>query len=247
MSLSRLILNEEINSLTGFMKGIGLDIGGERAHAISGIERPNLKWIFLNINERYQPNVVGSAEALPLNAASVDTVLMLELLEHLQDPERALDEAQRVLKPNGRLFLSVPFLYRHHRNPFDYQRWTHEKLFEEIEVRRKIRIEVFVPRGAWLAVLFDILTLGLCNIRPGTFFGSALASKLGFHFSRVIIAAYPWWKKLDDHLANEKKSRSFYHRFTLGYVVVARKLPDGEELAQRPCPDVLRFPCRQLS
>ena len=51
--------------------------------------------------------VCGSLEALPLADKSVDTVVCLEVLEHLQDPRPALAELSRVAR--GRLVLSVPF------------------------------------------------------------------------------------------------------------------------------------------
>jgi SAM-dependent methyltransferase len=47
---------------------------------------------------------------LPLAAASVDVVIMSEFIEHLVDPDNALDEAWRVLIPGGTLLLSTPNL-----------------------------------------------------------------------------------------------------------------------------------------
>jgi SAM-dependent methyltransferase len=48
-------------------------------------------------------------EALPVADASADVVLMMEILEHFGlDPMHALAEANRVLKPGGRLVLSTP-------------------------------------------------------------------------------------------------------------------------------------------
>lgn len=44
----------------------------------------------------------------PLPAASVDYVLMIHELEYAEDPASVLDEAWRVLKPEGRLMLVVP-------------------------------------------------------------------------------------------------------------------------------------------
>jgi SAM-dependent methyltransferase len=49
---------------------------------------------------------------------------MFELLEHLPYPQKAIAEAQRVLKDNGLLALSVPFHYRLHGFPSDYWRFT---------------------------------------------------------------------------------------------------------------------------
>lgn len=43
-----------------------------------------------------------------------DAVIMSEILEHLKRPEKALDEAWKVLKPGGVLIVTVPFMYRIH-------------------------------------------------------------------------------------------------------------------------------------
>ena len=47
---------------------------------------------------------------LPLAGASVDVVVMSELIEHLVDTDAALEEAARVLVPGGTLLLSTPNL-----------------------------------------------------------------------------------------------------------------------------------------
>lgn len=47
---------------------------------------------------------------LPLASASVDVVVMSELIEHLVDTDGALEEAARVLVPGGTLLLSTPNL-----------------------------------------------------------------------------------------------------------------------------------------
>jgi SAM-dependent methyltransferase len=47
---------------------------------------------------------------LPLAPASVDVVIMNEMIEHLVDTDAALDEARRVLVPGGHLLLSTPNL-----------------------------------------------------------------------------------------------------------------------------------------
>ncbi|RME86337.1 MAG: class I SAM-dependent methyltransferase [Caldilineae bacterium] len=52
--------------------------------------------------------VTAACEALPFPAGSFDTVLSHEVLEHVQDDVRSLQEIARVLKPGGRLVLFVP-------------------------------------------------------------------------------------------------------------------------------------------
>jgi SAM-dependent methyltransferase len=52
--------------------------------------------------------VAGDVEAMPFPDASFGTVLCTEVLEHIPDPQRALDEIRRVLVPGGVLVGSVP-------------------------------------------------------------------------------------------------------------------------------------------
>lgn len=71
-----------------------------------------------------QPDVYGDAQNLPVSNGSVDSVLLLDVLEHLQDPDQALKEIFRVLKTEGTLIIQVPFLYPIHDAPIDYRRWS---------------------------------------------------------------------------------------------------------------------------
>jgi SAM-dependent methyltransferase len=52
--------------------------------------------------------VLASAMRLPWLDSSFDTILMLDVLEHVPDDSKALQEVGRVLRPGGRLILSVP-------------------------------------------------------------------------------------------------------------------------------------------
>lgn len=52
--------------------------------------------------------VVGRAEKLPFEQNKFDTILMLDVLEHIEDDLQALKECYRVIKPGGRLILAVP-------------------------------------------------------------------------------------------------------------------------------------------
>jgi ArsR family transcriptional regulator len=49
--------------------------------------------------------LAAQAEAIPLPDASRDSALMIQSLQYMQDPEKALAEAQRVLVPGGRLLV----------------------------------------------------------------------------------------------------------------------------------------------
>ena len=60
---------------------------------------------------RILPGIVfleGDAEALPVADGCADAVVMLDIVEHLGDPRRAMAEVHRVLRPGGVLVVSVP-------------------------------------------------------------------------------------------------------------------------------------------
>jgi SAM-dependent methyltransferase len=52
--------------------------------------------------------ILGDAEMLPLAGGMFDAAFSLETLEHLIDPQRAMEEFARVLAPGGHLFISIP-------------------------------------------------------------------------------------------------------------------------------------------
>ena len=52
----------------------------------------------------------GLDAPLPVRSASVDVVIMSEVIEHLVDTDSAVEEAHRVLRPGGSLLLSTPNL-----------------------------------------------------------------------------------------------------------------------------------------
>jgi SAM-dependent methyltransferase len=71
-----------------------------------------------------RPDLYGDAQLLPLADSSVDHALLLDVLEHLPDPNRCLTELHRVIKPAGSLTIQVPFIYPLHDAPLDFHRWT---------------------------------------------------------------------------------------------------------------------------
>ena len=69
-------------------------------------------------------DVVADLHRLPFADDSVDGVISIAVLEHVRDPETALAEMHRVLKPGGRIFTLIPFMQPFHASPHDYQRYT---------------------------------------------------------------------------------------------------------------------------
>lgn len=63
------------------------------------------------------------------------TIICLSVLEHCAQPFRMAENITRLLRPGGRLYVSVPFSWKFHGYPSDYWRFTHEgvkQLFPEL-------------------------------------------------------------------------------------------------------------------
>jgi SAM-dependent methyltransferase len=59
---------------------------------------------------------VGDAEALPYESDSFDCICSMGVLHHVPNPDKAVSEIHRCLKPGGRLIVMV-----YHRHSFHYQ------------------------------------------------------------------------------------------------------------------------------
>jgi len=62
-----------------------------------------------------------------------DRILLLEVLEHIQDPKALLKTLRKRLQNDGELVLTVPFSARIHPCPSDFLRWTPEALTSLLE------------------------------------------------------------------------------------------------------------------
>jgi SAM-dependent methyltransferase len=101
---------------------------------------------------------------IPLPDASVDIILCTQVLEHLKYPVRALKEMHRLLKPGGRLCITVPFAADEHLVPYDYFRYTRYALDFLLQEQGFARPETspqggrFIFFGKMLKDLFPLLT-----------------------------------------------------------------------------------------
>lgn len=119
---------KEARSLTAaYSKGTVLDAGSGRGGWREVIEengavREALDWQQL---EGEKLDWVGDLTDMPqVPDDRFDSVVCHQVLEHIAEPAKALQEMHRVLKPEGHLVLSVPHLSRLHELPHDYFRYT---------------------------------------------------------------------------------------------------------------------------
>ncbi len=75
-------------------------------------------------NYPFTPDLFWDGERVPVLDDSIDCAIAIEVLEHCPEPKTVLREANRVIKPRGFLFLTVPFLWPLHDVPWDEYRYT---------------------------------------------------------------------------------------------------------------------------
>lgn len=101
-------------------------------------------YVVVDVNPVYKPDVIADIQALPFEDNSIDAILCLSVLEHIEYPQKAANELFRVLKPGGKILLSLPCMWPYHANENyrDYWRFTKDGIqtmfskFSKMEIMR---------------------------------------------------------------------------------------------------------------
>ena len=126
-------MREHLSRLPGRVETLDLNDFGDYPHILGDVCSPFPDWM----HGRY------------------DAVIALAILEHVYDPPAAVQNFRRALKPGGRLFLYVPWMWRYHAPRTlmfqDYQRLSRDGMayllrdFEEVTL--------YPLRGRYSAIL----------------------------------------------------------------------------------------------
>ncbi len=134
-----------------------LDLGGTKMEKRGNFDLSTyaLTVTYANLGLEKAPDVQADAALLPFAGQSFDIVICAELLEHVPNPAPVLAQAWHVLKPGGRLLISVPFLYRIHGDPYDYGRYT-DHYWQEQLTNAGFTALVIERQGLFFSVLLDM-------------------------------------------------------------------------------------------
>ncbi|MBN2399869.1 MAG: class I SAM-dependent methyltransferase [Candidatus Aminicenantes bacterium] len=148
---------------------------------------------------------IGSAYALPAADNEFDCVLCTSVLEHLEEPEAALREALRVLKPGGAAIYTVPQIWHLHEEPRDFFRFTRYGLQYLFSKAGFELVEIEALSGFWAT------------------FGSEFSNYLNSFRWRWLRPFIAWWTVLNNlfFLLLEKMHRN--PKWTWAHLVVVHK------------------------
>jgi SAM-dependent methyltransferase len=159
----------------------------------------------LDIDAARRPDVVGDLCASPFRPGSFGAIVMGEVLEHVQAPQQAIESVHRLLRADGALILTTPFLFPIHDRPRDYFRFTRYGLELLLRDFREVSI---TPRASWAE---SINALGVrLALEPSL--GARLLAPIAV-LAAFVAAPVAW-------LLGKLVDTDFV---TIGYLVTARK------------------------
>ena len=150
------------------------------------------------------------SQPLPLDDSRYDTIILSDVLEHISQPEALWREMARVLAPNGKIIMNVPFYYSIHSHPDDYYRYTNFALARFVKING-LELVHLAPIGGIVEVFVDLAAKALAKVGSIGIPASAVAQSAAFAFSRTG--------------PGRRVLRVSARNFPLGYFLVARR-PD---------------------
>ncbi|HEY3116564.1 MAG TPA: class I SAM-dependent methyltransferase [Chloroflexota bacterium] len=125
-----------------------LDVGSAQGLVLDGLRTAaltvcvDLAQAYMRVaRERGHQAVVGDGEALPFRAGAFDVVICTGVLEHVLNAEAVVRQVERILKPDGSLFVLVPWKedlgkYEAFEGVYEF---THLRSFDEEAIRKLFR------------------------------------------------------------------------------------------------------------
>jgi SAM-dependent methyltransferase len=133
------------------------------------------------------PLMCGSVAELPYASGAFSAVVAKDILEHILHPAAVMKEIQRVLQPNGMLWISVP----HSGSRRFYDDYTHIRPFTLRSLRALLEdhgfaLEAFFYSGSWPGMGWLSRSRGYDGIEPAV----KLLSRLGLRRDNIHVIAH---------------------------------------------------------
>ncbi|MFZ6027455.1 MAG: methyltransferase domain-containing protein [Chloroflexota bacterium] len=155
---------------------------------------------------------ICDATDIPVEDNYFDAVLCTEVLEHVPEPDRVLQEISRILKPNGLAFLSAPLGSGLHQQPFHFYGGFTPHFYSHFLQQHGLEILSIQPNGGFFRLLLQEIHRGLNLV--ARHYSPWHPTRLIFRLAASQFIAR-WLTSLDDQIPSPTH--------TVGYFVEARK------------------------
>ena len=109
---------------------------------------------------------VADIQDTGLQDATYDSIFCTQVLQHLPEPQQALNEIARLLKPGGRAVIAVPHLVWLHNEPHDYYRFTCHGLRHMLKKAGLAEVGIEPVGGLVCFLAYANSTVALAFLRP---------------------------------------------------------------------------------
>lgn len=109
-------------------------------------------------------DVISDALTIPFKNGKFDAVMNTQVLEHLKEPSLFFNECYRVLKQNGKLFLTTNMAYKIHMEPHNYFFFTKYGL-RYLAEKNNFKVNFIEPQGGAFQVFSKSLLFMLQSIK----------------------------------------------------------------------------------
>lgn len=159
---------------------------------------------------------VSDITAIPVADNSFDFILCTETLEHVPEPVEAFREMSRILKPNGRMFLTAPAMSGLHQLPYHFYSGYTPSWYRHFGEKFGLRVLEIVPNGGF----FKLLAQECARV------AWTMSKHEGLHGGNQDAVGTLFGEILPRYLfALEREC--FIDQFTVGYHVEAMKIADA--------------------
>lgn len=100
-------------------------------------------------------DIFYDGKILPFADDHFDSAVCFEVFEHVFNIDELITEIRRVLKPDGKLLISIPFAWDEHEAPYDFARYTSYGIKHILE-RNKFEVVEMVKTTTYILALCQL-------------------------------------------------------------------------------------------
>jgi SAM-dependent methyltransferase len=148
----------------------------------------------LDANKHSKPDICCDIHQINWELNYFDTVIATEVLEHLCEPQKAVEEIHKVMKPGGICILSTRFIYAYHPEPQDYYRFSQDSL--KYLLKDFSQVEIY-PHGNRIQAIWQIINNNVYNRKLGFFLNifNPLIARINFKDEKFPCGFVVWAQK----------------------------------------------------